>query len=650
MEFLKNFLSESWVLPLGWTLIHSLWQGLVIILLVVALLRIVPTRFSNHRYIIACAGLAGILIASVATFFFLNTSAASVNHIHSHSSVVSFTVQNGSDPINEILFFKEYLAAHMDIILFLWLIGACVFSLRLFGCWIFVIRMKQRATLLDNEWSKRLVELATQLKINSVGLAESMYISSPMVIGFFKPVVLVPIGLLTGLTTEQVETIFLHELAHVKRQDYLVNVIQSIIEIVLFFNPFVWMLSNIIRREREYCCDDAVVLTHVNKLAYAHALARLEEARLSGNTLAISLASNRNLLLIRIKRIMENSLEKPSGRMFFIPAVLIIVGLVCASWLSISTEKLQEKSKLASDTSIVKQDKKSARYAKRTVITLDENGEPKEEVIEEFEGDERLHSFFNTPKISVIPAIPPIHAIPVIPNHIVTIPPSPNVRAFVMPFALYDGDTIPNRSFSSANGRWEEFNAEFEEKFRERFENFFEEHEEDLESMMKELSAEFSHTFSGEEWNHYNHDVLEHAQEVNMEALEHLEIPMEGIEEAIADAEVARVEAMEHMNEWQQEHQHEMQDWERDDALNLDKLNEDLQVLEENTRNFEKELKDELVKDGYFTKDEQIKNFEWSNGEIKVNNKKIKDSHKKKYNELHNRFFQESSSHFRSIE
>src|SRR5690606_29204229 len=166
--------------------------------------------------------------------------------------------------------------------------------------------LRKEATIIDGRWAIRIRELSAQLGIlRFVTLAESSRITSPIVIGVLKPMILVPTGMLTGLSTEQLETIFLHELAHIRRYDYLANVVQSLMECIFFFNPFMWMLSGIVRREREYCCDDFVLKHHSSRRAYARALTRLAEIRLARQALGVALGDDKHELLNRIKRIME---------------------------------------------------------------------------------------------------------------------------------------------------------------------------------------------------------------------------------------------------------------------------------------------------------------------------------------------------------
>ena len=109
------------------------------------------------------------------------------------------------------------------------------------------------------------------------------------------------------------------------------------------------------KREREHCCDDAVVQLHGSANEYAQALATLEELRLSKVGLALSLAENKNQLLNRIKRLMEKSVKNYSSRERIIPALLLVIGLICASWISTHTSKT-ELSSINPDRLIVASD------------------------------------------------------------------------------------------------------------------------------------------------------------------------------------------------------------------------------------------------------------------------------------------------------
>ena len=110
----------------------------------------------------------------------------------------------------------------------------------------------------------------------------------PVVIGYLRPVILVPVGMLAGMPAAQVEAILLHELAHVRRRDYLANLLQTVGEGFLFYHPAIWWISSVIRSERENCCDDLVVEASGDAREYAAALAALEHTRLAADRAALA--------------------------------------------------------------------------------------------------------------------------------------------------------------------------------------------------------------------------------------------------------------------------------------------------------------------------------------------------------------------------
>ena len=122
--------------------------------------------------------------------------------------------------------------------------------------------------------------LAQALRIRgAIRLLESAAVEVPTVIGWLRPVVLIPVATLSGLSTEQMEMVLAHELAHIRRHDFFVNLMQAVVETLLFYHPAVWWISGRIRVEREHCCDDVAVAVCGNPLLYARALTRLEELR-----------------------------------------------------------------------------------------------------------------------------------------------------------------------------------------------------------------------------------------------------------------------------------------------------------------------------------------------------------------------------------
>ncbi len=151
------------------------------------------------------------------------------------------------------------------------------FQVRAWGGWLAVSRMRRTGVCAaPAPWRERLEHLARALRVTRpVVLLESSLTGVPVVIGHLKPVILIPVGLLTGLPSEQLETILLHELAHVLRHDYLINLLQTIAESLLFYHPATWWISSVICDERENCCDDLVVAASGDAHRYALALTAL---------------------------------------------------------------------------------------------------------------------------------------------------------------------------------------------------------------------------------------------------------------------------------------------------------------------------------------------------------------------------------------
>jgi len=189
--------------------------------------------------------------------------------------------------------------------------GVAIFNLRHLANWFATRRMRTRGVCSAPDiWQDRLNRARTRLRISKpVTLLESCLVQIPVVIGQIRPMILLPVGLLAGLPGEQIELILMHELAHIRRCDYVVNIVQTFIEGVMFYNPAVWWISNVIRTEREHCCDDWVVAATNNAHAYAAALAALEETRSVSPELAI--AATGGSLMKRVRRLLLQP-EAPS--------------------------------------------------------------------------------------------------------------------------------------------------------------------------------------------------------------------------------------------------------------------------------------------------------------------------------------------------
>jgi len=635
MNTLLHFFDGAWAQALGFTVIHSLWQALLIGMLVVGVLRCVPSRRSGVRYAVAGAGLLLIFLVSAGTFLWLLPTSGSPIR----DAAISFKDAMGLSPASsETLSLHQRLSRAYDFlqgivpfVVLAWSLGTVLFMLRLFGGWWYTAKLKQQAVLLDAPWTERMETLLRQFNIDRVvRLAESAMVQAPVVIGYVKPIILLPIGMCAGLSTTQLESILIHELIHIRRHDYLVNLLQSVVEALFFFNPFVWMISGILRQEREHCCDDAVVLHQGNALAYAHALATLEEVRLSKAGIALSLAENKNQLLNRIKRIMEKSVKNYSPRERIIPVLLLVVGLMCASWLTVQSRNANPASSetnpdspgtsVAADTT---KKKRSAKYEMRKITTTNEDGKPDEKVIETYEGDEDMreimhrdmdmefdHDFdvnidipdfdFEVPPIPPIPAfdfrVEPIEPVEPIEIHI----PDLNMQ---FKFDAMSRNILDNAAFSQQIESFAERQVEMAERHAEMAQEQAGRHAERAKEMA-ERSAEIA-AFHGDKAR---------AHEENWK----------GFEEKMKKFES------------------DMRDWEAVNAPKLKAMEEKMKVFGQNMNAFEADLQQQLISDGYLSKDEKIRNMNWTDdGDITINGTKIKSSDAQKYRDLHHKYFKE---------
>ena len=349
------FISENLVPCLGWTLLHFLWQGLVIaggFALCARLLRSAP---ANQRYLAGCVALSAMIIAPLIT---LEHEArqfqppAPVKFVQmaappeiAAAPIIDYVPASVPTAPPVVVHFKAatapppfVLTDHLDDLLawlvIAWAVGVCALSSRLAVSWLHVKRLKHRATtVLAGEWPERLAELMRRLEVSRpVRLFQSALVEVPTVIGWLRPVILLPAGCLAGLSPAQLEAVLAHELAHVRRHDYLVNLVQSAVETLLFYHPAVWWISRRIREERELCCDDLAVRVCRDRVAYARALATLEELRLG--TAQVAVAAGGAPLLERIRRLAAPP-QKEVARSGWVLTLVLALTVVAAVALSL---------------------------------------------------------------------------------------------------------------------------------------------------------------------------------------------------------------------------------------------------------------------------------------------------------------------------
>lgn len=308
-------LSDTLVRALGWALAHSLWQGVCLALM---LLVILPRlRTARQRYRLAYGTLMAIFAAAMATFcwVFEPAGTAPTTGIKALESGPFFTAPQQTTVNSFWETMTDWLESHHVVIVLLWLLGFVFFLFRLgAGLWQVHKLQTQYVEPVDAIWQHRIQVLSHRLGIRkAIALCESALIRSPMAIGWLKPVILLPIGLINRLSPAEVEAILAHELAHIARRDWIFNLLQAFVEALFYYHPAVWWVSAIVRSERENCCDDTALAATGNPLVLAKALVQVQELAAPAPMFALGIGGSsrrKPLLLERIRRILNQPQQK----------------------------------------------------------------------------------------------------------------------------------------------------------------------------------------------------------------------------------------------------------------------------------------------------------------------------------------------------
>lgn len=304
-------------------LLHSLWQCAAVALLLAGALALLRGSSSNARYVAACCAMALMLLLPSATvwMFLSPTPGAQMadasevagvpgefvvepapgGHLYEKpvtASAGSPRPVRGETPM-------ERAARLLPWLTLVWLAGVMLLSARTLGGLMLARRMKLHgARPVSGLWREKAAEIARKLSVSTpVKVLESSLVSVPTAVGWLRPAILLPASAFTGLTPEQLEAVLAHELAHVRRHDYLVNVLQTGVETLLFYHPAVWWVSRQIRAEREHVCDDMAVRVTGDVMTYARALTRIERLRTTASRLAM--AADGGSLRFRVSRLVE---------------------------------------------------------------------------------------------------------------------------------------------------------------------------------------------------------------------------------------------------------------------------------------------------------------------------------------------------------
>lgn len=337
--FIQNWFSAPLAKTIGWTLVHSLWQG--ILLTVIAGIFILFTRRSKptFRYTVLSCLFIGFIACAGITFILEWQAMQDTTNAAITTSVTGqvFTGPGLTLHDNYLLpadGFTHYFNDNASLIVAVWFLIFLAKAIRLAANIGYIQRIRHYKSNVADDWQERINALSALLHIRRfVSLHESAIIKVPLTIGFLKPVIFFPLGLLSNLPPDQVEAILLHELAHIRRKDYLINLLQCFGESIFFFNPAILWLSAQIRQERENCCDDMAIGVTRNKSTFIHALVAFQEYGTNTTWHAPAFPGKSYQLLHRVKRIISNNNKNLNNmEKIFLSSGLVLTAVVALAF------------------------------------------------------------------------------------------------------------------------------------------------------------------------------------------------------------------------------------------------------------------------------------------------------------------------------
>lgn len=304
MTHFAEWFSPSVMRPLGWALVHFLWEGAALAALLSVAMAM--SRSARTRYALAVGTLVLMVAAPIVTFIVVRNAEAMNPAINIVRAPASTPAQDSAAPLPTRLAKVATETVQPDALLLFveaWMAGVLFLSLRNLGGLVLIEQLRRKESIPVGETLlKKCLELQRRLGLDRViRYCECHRLEAPAVIGWFRPVVLLPVTALTGLTEDQLSAVVAHELAHIKRFDSFVNLFQVAVETLLFYHPAIWWVSKRIRMERENCCDDAAIQVSGDAVQYARALTAMAERRVAPS---LAMAVNRSPLEARVMRLL----------------------------------------------------------------------------------------------------------------------------------------------------------------------------------------------------------------------------------------------------------------------------------------------------------------------------------------------------------
>lgn len=366
---------------LGWALLHSLWQITIFGILVWIIFRFVSKDNAKLRYGVASISLVFIFTSFVLTLlhYLPGNSDASISYNNISPELLLYLLTTSSEGFND--FNKLNINQYFPLIVNAWIIGVCILSCHMTFSYVQTIKLRKHLTYPISEKTQKIARnLIKRFDLKQkITFKESGYVQTPSLIGYFKPVVLLPVSMLSGIPENQLEIIIAHELAHIKRHDYLFQFIQGILELLFFYHPVVWWLSSVVNTEREHICDDLAVKVCGESLTLVKALNNMEAIRKKRFELVLGLSGKKDNLFNRVQRIVRlkpESARRANKLVYSGLFVFLLSGLILISNFAISGNAFSGK-QFFSKINIIDQNLKPDSNSNSLLISTDQEKKKK---------------------------------------------------------------------------------------------------------------------------------------------------------------------------------------------------------------------------------------------------------------------------------
>lgn len=635
---------------LGWTIIHSIWQVALLAGLAAIALRFIPGKQANTRYWVAFSALSLSLMSLIFTFgwyYFQTELVGTPVAIVGESSSAVFLFSDLPNVIGGTSL-TDWLDQHSWLLGIFWLVGFSLMSVRYSISYVLVRRLRsQKIGEVPAIWRDKFQALLQAAGIErAVEFKTSLLVHNPLTIGHLKPLILVPAGFFMMLSPEQAEAVLLHEIAHIKRNDYLFNLIQTFIALVLFYHPAAWFLSKCIDTERENACDDFALGHTGNPQAFARALSYLQLHYFkTQNQMAMHFLKDKNSVLNRLKRIVNPGFNPTSSRSslrLLLPLLILLFGtsLIAFSQLPEEVETLETdgieysvETPTSNDLELMEEE----GFVEEPVeeATAEPLAATLEEPLETVASEPLMLAYFSEPKNTL--------------------------------------DTFPDKELKEELNRTQEemlkmekemaeMQKEYEAEMLQMQKEMSEEVTEEMKEAMREMEEELKEAMKEAEMARV--ELMEESTELEEEARELREEQAEEMREAMEEAEEEMREAEEEMREARAEMEEEVREAMEEAREEMEEAQEEMreaqqemeeaqvemrEAQEEEVRwnRFRNDLIDYLVEDGFMTQDGERVTVKMSNALIEVDGKQLDSGQHQKYINLFEQFDMEAGDEVR---